>query len=161
MSDRPLNLRPSRRPRLVWWLVRVAAAGCALVVLGGPVWLFMHGAAAGWQDRVEVTAVVAEDARCRTGPPPGSPRTCEASWPGGEGDVSDRYGGPRPEAGAEVAARVVGDDLALTGYSGFLLRWALAAPYLTVVGLAAALLAVLGLVRFDPRWWTRRSDLAS
>lgn len=160
MEDRPLNLRPSSRPRLTWWLVRVAAAGCALVLLGAPVWLFMHGAAAGWQDRDEVTVAVPEDSRCRTGPPPGSPRTCEATWPGGSGDVSDRYGGPRPEPGAQVEARVVGDELALTGYSRLLLGWALAAPYLTVVGLTAAVLATLVLVRLDPRWWTRRSDLA-
>jgi hypothetical protein len=159
VDDRPLNLRPSTRPRLSRWLVRGAVGGCALVLLGGPVWLFMHGAATGWQERAEVTVVVPDDSRCRTGPPPGSPRTCEASWPGGEGDVSDRYGGPRPEPGAEIEARVVGDDLALTGYSRLLLGWALAAPYLALVGLGAALLATLGLIRLDPRWWTRRTDL--
>jgi len=160
VSDRPLNLRPSRCPRLSRWLVRATLAGCALVLLGGPVWLFLHGAATGWQERREVTAVVAADTVCRTGPPPGSPRTCAATWPGGSGDVSDRYGGPRPEPGASVPARVVGEDLALTGYARLVLGWALAAPYLTVVGLGTALLSGLVLVRLDPRWWTRRSDLS-
>ncbi len=81
----------------------------------------MHGDAAGWQEGREVTVSVEPDAWCRTGPPPGSPRTCEASWPGGSGDVSDRYGGPRPETGEQVTARIVGDDLTLTGYSRILL----------------------------------------
>lgn len=162
--DRPLNLRPSARPRLVWWLVRTLAAGCALVLLGGPVWFFMHGAAVGWQDGREVVASVPADARCRTGPPPGEPTTCDATWAGSgsgtvEAEVSNRYGGPRPEPGAEVAARVTGDDLALTGYTRILLGWALAAPYLCLVGVGLALVSAAGLLRFDPRWWTRRTDL--
>lgn len=160
MSDRPLNLRPSSRPGLTRWLVRVVVAGCALVLVGGPVWIFMHGSAAGWQRDRAVVATVPDDARCRTGPPPGSPRTCEATWPGGSGDVSDRYGGPRPAAGESVDARVVGDDLALTGYSRPLLGWALAAPYLAGVGLVLGLGAGALLVRLDPRWWTRRTDLS-
>ncbi|WP_244930268.1 hypothetical protein [Nocardioides sp. W7] len=159
MSDRPLNLRPSTRPTLVRWLVWVTVSGCALVLLGAPVWFFMHGAATGWQQEHRVTATVGPDAECRTGPPPGSPRTCEASWPGGSGDVSDRYGGPRPEPGEQVRARVVGDDLALTGYRPILLRWALAAPYLTGAGLVLGLGAGAVLVRLDPRWWGRRTDL--
>lgn len=158
-DDRPLNLRPSRRPRLSRWLVRVVVAGCALVLLGGPVWFFMHGAATGWQDAHEVTVSVAAGTRCRTGPPPGSPHTCAASWPGGEGDVSDRYGGPEPTAGHDIEARVVADDLALTGFSRLFLGWALASPYLTLVGLGIAVLGGLGLVRLDPRWWTKRTDL--
>lgn len=159
MSDRPLNLRPSSHPRVVRWLVRAVVAGCVLVLLGGPVWFFMHGAATGWQQGREVSATVADDAFCRTGPPPGSPRTCEAVWEGGSGDVSDRYGGPRPEPGEQVAARAVGDDLALTGYARVLLGWALVAPYVAVAGLVLALAAGAGLVRLDPRWWTRRTDL--
>ncbi|HTW15023.1 MAG TPA: hypothetical protein VMF51_07830 [Nocardioides sp.] len=159
MPDRPLNLRPSTHPTLVRWLTWVAAIGCVLVLLGAPVWFFMHGDAAGWQEGREVTVSVEPDAWCRTGPPPGSPRTCEASWPGGSGDVSDRYGGPRPETGEQVTARIVGDDLTLTGYSRILLRWALLAPYLTLVGLVLALAAAAALVRLDPRWWGRRTDL--
>lgn len=162
MSDRPLNLRPSARPGLVRWLVRSVLAGCLLVLAGGPVWFFMHGAADGWRQGREVVATVVagpEERVCRTGPPPGSPRTCEAGWPGGAGDISDRYGGPRPEPGEQVRARVVGDDLALTGYSRVLLGWALVAPYLTGAGLLLALVAGVGLVRLDPRWWTRRTDL--
>lgn len=159
MSDRPLNLRPSTHPVAVRWLVRLTVAGCVLVLAGGPVWFFMHGAAAGWQQSREVTATVAADTICRTGPPPGSPRTCEATWPGGSGDVSNRYGGPQPEPGDPVAARVVGDDLALTGYARLLLGWALVAPYLALAGLGLALVAGLGLVRLDPRWWTKRTDL--
>lgn len=163
MPDRPLNLRPSTRPRLVRWLVRALVAGIVVALLGGPVWFFMHGAAAGWQEERSVVATVAPDTRCRTGPPPGTPTTCEATWTIGsrtvEGEVSNRYGGPRPAAGDEVAARMTGDDLALTGYARILLVWALAAPYLCLVGLAVALVSVAGLVRFDPRWWTRRTDL--
>jgi hypothetical protein len=159
VTDRPLNLRPSRHPRLSRWLVRATLAGCALVLVGGPVWFFMHGAAAGWQDGREVTVRVAADTVCRTGPPPGSPRTCAGTWTGGGGDVSDRYGGPRPEPGASVEARVVGDDLALTGYARVLLGWGLAAPYLTLAGFVLALGAGALLVRLDPRWWTRRTDL--
>ncbi len=163
MSDRPLNLRPSTRPRLVWWLVRTLVAGVVLALLGGPVWFFMHGAAAGWQEERPVVATVAADTRCRTGPPPGTPTTCEATWTLDgrtvQGEVSNRYGGPRPGPGDEIPARAAGDELALTGYARFLLAWALAAPYLCVAGVVVALVSAAGLRRFDPRWWTRRTDL--
>jgi hypothetical protein len=158
-SDRPLNLRPSRRPRLVRALRAALVVGCAAVLLGAPVWVFMHGSAAGWAEDRPVTAVVAEDARCRTGPPPGEPRTCAATWGSGAGEVSDRYGGPPPARGERVEARAVGDDLALTGFHPVLLGWALASPYLAVAGLLLAGGSVAGLVRHDPRWWTRRTDL--
>ncbi|WP_134740182.1 hypothetical protein [Nocardioides sp. 503] len=157
--DRPLNLRPSRRPLLVRVLMPVLLVGCAAVLFGAPVWLFMHGAASGWVEDRAVTAAVADDARCRVGPPPGKPTTCEATWPSADGDVSNRYGGPSPEAGEEVAARAVSDDLALTGFHPVLLAWARASPYLTVAGLVLLGAAIAALTRFDPRWWTRRTDL--
>lgn len=158
--DLPLNLRPSRRPLLVRTLLGVLLVGCVLVLLGAPVWLFMHGSAAGWQDGREVTASVAGDTRCRVGPPPGKPTTCEGVWSAqGVGDVSNRYGGPPPGPGESIAAREVGDDLALTGYHPVLLGWALAAPYLALLGLGGAACAVLGLQVLDPRWWSRRTDL--
>ncbi len=160
MPDLPLNLRPSRRPLLVRALLGVLLAGCLLTLLGGPVWLFMHGSAAGWQDAREVTASVADDTRCRVGPPPGEPTTCAAAWTeGGQGDVSNRYGGPPPGPGERVEARAVGEDLVLTGYHPVLLAWALAAPYLALVGLASTGAAALGLRVLDPRWWSRRTDL--
>lgn len=160
VPDRPLNLRPSRRPLLVRGLLGVLLAGCLLSVLGVPVWVFMHSSAAGWQQDRQVTASVADGVRCRVGPPPGRPTTCRGRWSGGgAGDVSNRYGGPPPSPGERVDARSVGDDLALTGYHPVLLSWALAAPVLSLVGLGLAGLAALGLRVLDPRWWTRRTDL--
>ncbi|MCW2851598.1 MAG: hypothetical protein JWM84_1262 [Nocardioides sp.] len=158
--DRPLNLRPSRRPLLVRVLLPVLLVGCAAVLFGAPVWLFMRGAASGWVEDRAVTAAVVDDAPCRTGPPPGEPRTCEATWASADGDVSNRYGGPAPEPGEEVAARAVSDDLALTGFNPVLLAWARAAPYLTLAGLVLLGVVTAVLTRFDPRWWTRRTDLA-
>lgn len=166
VPDRPLNLRPSTRPGLVRVLLVLLFVGGVLVVLGGPVWFFMHSAAAGWQEDRPVVASVAEGTRCRVGPPPGEPTTCSGSWSDGEregeegeGDVSNRYGGPPPVPGERVEAREVGDDLALTGYHPVLLGWALVAPFLTVVGAAGALVAAVGLRVLDPRWWSRRTDL--
>jgi len=159
-ADRPFNLRPSRRPLLVRVLLGVLLGGCLLLLLGAPVWFFMYSSAAGWQDGRAVTASVAEDTRCRVGPPPGEPTTCEGAWSGGgEGDVSNRYGGPPPVPGERVLAREVGDDLALTGYHPLLLGWALAAPYLALTGAIGAALAGVGLRVLDPRWWSRRTDL--
>lgn len=160
IPDRPLNLRPSRRPHLVQTLHGVLLGGCLLVLLGAPVWFFMHGAAAGWQEDHDVTASVAQDTRCRVGPPPGPPTTCLGTWSeGGKGDISNRYGGPAPGPGERVEGREVADDLVLTGFNPLLLGWALAAPYLAIVGALCAGLGALGLRIFDPRWWTRRTDL--
>lgn len=160
VPDRPFNLRPSRRPLLARTLLGVLLAGCLLTVLGAPVWAFMHSSAAGWQEGRQVTASVADEVRCRVGPPPGEPTTCRGGWSGGgTGDVSNRYGGPPPGPGERIDARAVGDDLALTGYHPVLLGWALAAPALSLAGLALAAVAVVGLWVLDPRWWTRRTDL--
>ncbi|MCD4524131.1 hypothetical protein [Nocardioides sp. cx-173] len=159
--DLPLNLRPSRRPGLMRALVVALVAACAAVLLGTPVWVFMHGSAEGWVEDRPVTAVVAHDARCRVGPPPEEARTCAATWGSGEGDVSDRYGGPAPMQGERVEARAVGDGLALTGFHPVLLGWAVASPYLTLAGLVVAGGAVAGLVRHDPRWSARRTELPS
>ncbi|MFW6775892.1 hypothetical protein ACOACO_16525 [Nocardioides sp. CPCC 205120] len=172
-STGPVHLRPPRRPGLVRALEAAAVLGAVLVLVGAPVWWLMHSAAQGWTDARVVEATVAEDARCTTGPPPGSPRTCEATWTpaagaGGqtdgpvEGKVSERYGGDLPAAGGTVEARVVSDGdepLALTGFGPVLLRWALAAPYLTGAGVLLLALAVTGLVRTDPRWASPRTDL--
>lgn len=157
--DRPLNLRPSRRPTLVRVLLALLLGGGILVVLGAPVWFFMHSSATGWQEDRPVVASVADDTRCRVGPPPGEPTTCAGTWSGGDGDVSNRYGGPPPVPGGRIDAREVGDDLALTGYHPVLLGWALVAPYLTLVGAGSAAVAVVGLRVLDPRWWTLRTDL--
>ncbi|WP_193609427.1 hypothetical protein [Nocardioides lijunqiniae] len=157
--DRPLNLRPSRRPLLVRLALPVLLVGCAAVLFGAPVWLFMHGSASGWVEDRAVTAAVADDARCRTGPPPGKPTTCEATWGSTDGDVSNRYGGPSPEADEEVGARAVSDDLALTGFNPVLLAWARVSPHLTIAGVVLLAVVTAVLTRFDPRWWTRRTDL--
>lgn len=157
--DRPLNLRPSRRPTLVRVLLALLLGGGMLVVLNAPVWFFMHASASGWQDDREVAVSVAEDTRCRVGPPPGEPTTCTGAWSGGDGDVSNRYGGPPPVPGERVVAREVGDDLALTGYHPVLLGWALMAPYLSLVGAGGATVVVVGLRVLDPRWWSLRTDL--
>lgn len=169
VSGVPVHLRAPRRPGLVRALEAVAVLGAVLVLVGAPVWWLVHSAARGWTDARVVAATVAEDARCTTGPPPGSPRTCAATWtPAGgdresvEGTVSERYGGDLPAAGGTVEARVVadGDDpMALTGFQPVLLRWALAAPYLTAAGVLLLVLAVAGLVRTDPRWASPRTDL--
>lgn len=160
----PGYLRPPRHPRLVRGCYALLVAAVSLLVLGGPVWFFMHGTASGWTDERVVTVRVPVDAECRTGPPPGRPLTCEALWDEAagstvEGEVSDRYGGPAPEPGDAVEARVVDDGLAFTGYQGALLWWALTAPYLAVAGLLLGALAVAGLLRLDPRWSSTRTDL--
>lgn len=151
-----MNAPVDPSPPLARVLLGLLVLAVTLVLLGAPVWAFMHGSASGWTDERTVLARVAAGAECRTGPPPGDPRTCDATWRDGdavvEGEVSDRYGGPEPRAGEDVEARVVGDGLAFTGYQGALLGWGLAAPYLAVGGLALGALAVAGLVRIDPRW---------
>ncbi|HEY1134741.1 MAG TPA: hypothetical protein VGE77_09210 [Nocardioides sp.] len=169
--DLPVHLRPPERPRLVRLLNRVAVLGAVLALAGGPVWWFMHGTAQGWADERVVLVSVSDDAECRSGPPPGDPQTCEATWtaPDGRtvtGEVSDRYGGQAPRPGAVLSAREVrapGTEgtggVAFTGYQEALLRWALAAPYLAVTGGLLLLGAAIGLVRTDPRWGTPRTDL--
>lgn len=162
----PGFLREPDRPGLVRLLNVLAVAGALLVLLGAPVWWQMGGTARGWSDDRTVTVSVPDDTECRTGPPPGRPQTCTASWldegRSVEGEVSDRYGGRAPAAGEDVEARVVDDGgpaLAFTGYHPFLLRWALAAPWLTGVGLLLLAGGAAGLVRTDPRWGSSRTDL--
>ncbi|MGA8256940.1 MAG: hypothetical protein WB767_10235 [Nocardioides sp.] len=161
----PIYLRPSPRPLLVRVLVTLLLPAVALVLAGAPVWFFMHGDAQGWQSNVRVTVRVEPDARCRTGPPPGNPTTCDATWETGngrvvEGQVSDRYGGSDiPTGGGTIEARIVDDELAMTGFQVVLLHWALVSPYLTGAGVGLAGLLVLGLIRFDPRWQRARTDL--
>ncbi|WP_447644970.1 hypothetical protein [Nocardioides zeae] len=168
----PVHLRPPDRPGLVRLLEGIAVAGVLLLLAGVPVWWFMHGTAAGWTERHVVEVSVPADATCRTGPPPGRPVTCAATWAaydGGEpvtGEVSNRYGGEEPRPGTTLDAREVrpaGSDgsggLAHTGYQVVLLRWALAAPYLAAGGGVLLLGAAVGLVRHDPRWRSPRTDL--
>lgn len=170
--DLPVHLRPPERPGLVRLLEGVAVLGAVLLLLGGPVWWFMHGTAAGWAEQHVVEVSVPADATCRTGPPPGRPVTCEAAWTaydGGTpvtGEVSNRYGGDEPRPGATLDAREVraaGSDgdggLAFTGYQAVLLRWALVAPYLAVGGGVLLVGAAVGLGRHDPRWRSTRTDL--
>lgn len=173
MTRRPPQ-HPVQHPRLVRALLWSLVVAVSLVVLGAPVWFFMHGTASAWTDERVVTVRVPADAECRTGPPPGRPQTCDGTWTDPdlssatdsstltvemEGEVSDRYGGPAPEPGGAVEARVVDEGLAFTGYQGVLLRWALVSPYVSVAGLLLGALAVAGLVRFDPRWSSTRTDL--
>lgn len=161
----PIHLRPPARPRLARALVSLLLPAIALVFAGAPVWFFMHGDAAGWADEVRVTARVEPGATCREGPPPGNPLTCDATWESAsgeliEGEVSDRYGGTAvPADGGAVAARTVAEDRALTGFHSVFLCWALISPYLTAAGVGLALIAALGLTRFDPRWQRPRTDL--
>lgn len=162
----PGFLRDPDRPGLVRVLNVVAVVGALLVLLGAPVWWQMGSSARGWADDRAVVVTVPEDTTCRTGPPPGRPQTCTATWRDEdrvvEGEVSDRYGGPSPDAGEEIAGRVVGDGdpaLAFTGYHPVLLRWALAAPWLTGAGLLLLVGGAAGLVRTDPRWGSSRTDL--
>lgn len=173
MTRRPPQ-HPAQHPRLARALLWSLVAAVSLVVLGAPVWFFMHGTASAWTDERIVTVRVPADAECRTGPPPGRPQTCEGTWTDPDlssatgsstltvemdGEVSDRYGGPAPERGAAVEARVVEEGLAFTGYQGVLLRWALVSPYVAVAGLLLGALALTGLVRFDPRWSSPGTDL--
>lgn len=163
----PVHLRPPGRPRLVRLLNLLAAAAAVVALLGAPVWALMHASARGWTEDVRVEVTLPEDAECRVGPPPGRPRTCEATWtaPDGtevEGWASDRYGGDLPALGATASARVVDDGaepLAFAGFDGFLLRWALLAPYLAVGGGLVLVGAAVGLWRLDPRWASARTDL--
>ncbi|MDT9593953.1 hypothetical protein RDV89_12800 [Nocardioides zeae] len=167
----PVHLRPPSRPGLVRLLNVVAVLGATLLVLGAPTWWFMHGTAQGWTEDRAVVVTLEADAECRTGPPPGNPRTCEATWTDADapsdatptsGEVSDRYGGDLPADGGTVQARVVsegGTPMAFAGYHGFLLQWALVAPVLAVLGAVLLLGGALGLVRTDPRWAAARTDL--
>lgn len=161
-----MHLRDPEHPRLVRALEALAVVGVLLALLGGPVWALMHGSATGWVRDVEVVATLPEDAECRTGPPPGRPRTCEATWDADgravAGRASDRYGGDLPALGGTTTARVVDDGaepMVFTGYHPLLLRWALASPYLAVAGAVLLAAAALGLGRLDPRWRSARTDL--
>lgn len=164
--SQPIYLRPPEHPRWVRLCTVLLTVGALALLAGAPIWWFMHETAVGWQNREEVTVTVEEDAECRTGPPPGNPRTCEATWSEAGvrvvGEVSDRYGGQVPGPGESGTARVVRDGaspMAYSGYADWALLPALASPYAAVAGLLLLGGSVGALMRLDPRWRSRRTDL--